>query len=211
MISHVHKAIFIHIQKTGGSAVSAALGYVGQSPDKHFLAQEIKGLHAEIWDKYFKFSFVRNPWDRLVSWWSMIDAVRPAYEASSSNVNNFMRFVLGKAKTFEEFLENCDQEIVDSDGRKWIYRNQIDYLTDAQGAYLVDFIGRFESLQKDFTKLSERLTGKAQALVHFNTSKHGPYTTYYTPALANKVGDRYARDLARFGYQFGKVDSMVRP
>ena len=53
--------------------------------------------------------------------------------AEGHSLNKFHRFILAKATTFEEFLENCDEEIIDSDGRKWIYRNQIDYLTDASG------------------------------------------------------------------------------
>lgn len=173
-------------------------------PEKHFFAKDLRVLYGpDIWDAYFKFAFVRNPWDRLVSWWSMIDANRAAL-AEGHPLNKFHRFILVKATTFEEFLENCDEEIIDSDGRKWIYRNQIDYLTDASGRQIVDFVGRFETIQQDFDRAARKAVGQPLPLAHVNSSQHRHYTEYYTPTLAEKVGRRYERDIKAFGYAFGR-------
>ena len=108
MISLKHRAIFIHIQKTGGESVTAALGGPKNSPDKHWLANELKAVtELDIWDNYFRFALVRNPWARLVSWWSMIDHRRQAFMSGVPN-NRFMTAVLSRAKTFGEFLRNMD-------------------------------------------------------------------------------------------------------
>jgi hypothetical protein len=204
MIIHAKRLILVHIQKTGGESICTALGVPTAYPEKHFLARELRDLYgADTWQSYFKFAFVRNPWDRLVSWWSMIDANRMALSAGKP-LNKFHRFVLERATTFEEFLENCDEEIVDVDGRKWIYRNQLEYLTDLSGQRMVDFIGRFERLPQDYASIAEKIHGGLAPLPHINKSTHHRYSEYYTPALADKVARRYQRDIDAFGYVFGQ-------
>lgn len=203
MICHSRKAIFVHIQKTGGNAISRAFHQSTSAAEKHFTARELRAIYGEsIWAECFKFAFVRNPWDRLVSWWSMIDALRPAHLAGRS-LNKFQTFVLERASTFEEFLENCDEDIADTDGRKWIYRNQLEYLADDDGSLLVDFVGRFEHLQRDFNVVTRRVLVEPTTLAHVNKSQHQHYTRYYSRALADNVRHRYALDVKAFGYEFG--------
>ena len=196
--------IFVHIQKTGGNSVRTALGGDIFDARKHFTARELRKIHGEsAWNACFKFSFVRNPWDRLVSWWSMIDNSRD-YIDQAQPPNAFFGYVLKRAKSFEDFLLRCDDEIVDSDGRKNIFRNQIDYLTDDNGAVMVDFVGRFERLQEGFDEICRRLGRAPVELPRTNVSQHTAYTGYYTPATAEIVARRYARDIAQFGYRFGQ-------
>ncbi len=203
MIIHSNRLIFVHIQKTGGTSISAALGEKDNCPEKHFLARDLRELYgSDTWDAYFKFAFVRNPWDRLVSWWSMINEQRKAYE-NGSTLNAFQIFVLLRATTFEEFLENCDEDIADTDGRKWIYRNQLDYLTDSSGRLIVDFVGRFEWLQKDFQAVAQKALGGPVLLPQTNRSSHEHYSDYYSTAMAEKVRVRFKRDIDAFGYVFG--------
>jgi Sulfotransferase family len=196
--------IFVHVQKTGGNSVRMALGGDIFDAHKHFTARELRQIHgAATWNSTFKFSFVRNPWDRLVSWWSMIDNSRDHIDQARPP-NAFFGYVLGRAQSFEDFLLRCDDEIVDSDGRKDIFRNQIDYLVDDSGATMIDFIGRFERLQEGFDEISRRLGRASVALARTNASQHAAYTEYYTPATADIVAKRYARDIAQFGYRFGE-------
>jgi hypothetical protein len=196
--------IFVHVQKTGGNSVRAALGGDIFDARKHFLARELREIYGRaVWDSCFKFSFVRNPWDRLVSWWSLIDNARQ-YVDLTKPPNKFFGYVLTRARSFEEFLLRCDDEIVDSDGRKNIFRNQIDYLVDDDGTIIVDLIGRFERLQEDFDEIGRRLGRAPVALPRTNASQHAAYTDYYTPATAEIVAKRYARDIEQFGYRFGQ-------
>jgi Sulfotransferase family len=196
--------IFVHVQKTAGNSVRTALGGDIFDARKHFTAHELREVYgAAVWDSRFKFSFVRNPWDRLVSWWSMIDNARD-YVDHAKPPNSFFGYVLKRAKSFEDFLLRCDDEVVDSDGRKSIFRNQIDYLVDDGGAVIVDFVGRFERLQEGFDEISRRLGRAPVALSRTNASQHATYTDYYTPVTAEMVARRYARDIAHFGYRFGE-------
>lgn len=180
-----------------------ALGSNISDPRKHFLARELRQAYdPATWAACFKFSFVRNPWDRLVSWWSLIDNARP-YVDPGHPPNKFFDYVLTHAHSFEEFLLRCDDEIIDSDGRKNIFRNQLDYLVDDDGTVIVDFIGRFERLQDDFDEVSRRLGLPPVKLPRTNGSEHAPYTEYYTPITAEIVAERYARDIEQFAYRFG--------
>jgi len=195
--------IFVHVQKTGGNSLREALGGDIFDPRKHFLARELRDVYGRpTWDASFKFGFVRNPWDRLVSWWSLIDNARH-YIDPARPPNKFFSYVLTHARSFEEFLLRCGDEIVDSDGRKNIFRNQLDYLTDDAGAVIVDFIGRFERLQEDFDEINRRLGRAPVMLARTNASVHAVYTECYTPATAEIVARRYARDIEQFGYRFG--------
>jgi hypothetical protein len=196
--------IFVHVQKTGGNSVRAALGGDIFDARKHFLARELREVYGRaVWDSRFKFSFVRNPWDRLVSWWSLIDNARQ-YLDLTKPPNKFFGYVLTRARSFEEFLLRCDDEIVDNDGRKNIFRNQIDYLVDDGGTIIVDLIGRFERLQESFDEISRRLGRNPVELPRTNVSRHRDYSEYYTPALAEMVARHYARDIEAFGYRFGQ-------
>jgi hypothetical protein len=103
MIVHEKRLIFIHIQKTGGDSICTAVGTPTIYPEKHFCAHELRELYGtDVWQSYFKFAFVRNPWDRLVSWWSMIDANRNLL-STGEPLKEFQRFVLKRANTFYAF------------------------------------------------------------------------------------------------------------
>jgi hypothetical protein len=211
VISHPLRCIFVHIQKTGGSSVRQALGMAQHDADKHRFAAELRERYGdELWRSYFKFAFVRNPWDRLVSWWEMIRR----NTAQRRPMNGFQRYVIERASTFEEFVRNCDTDFQDSDGSKWIFRNQVDYLSDASGHLLVDFVGRFESLPRDFAVVAARLGLPSLALPHVNPSPRADYLPYYSPELRQLVAQRYPRDIAAFGYEFGAAtprDSAFTP
>ncbi|HML10863.1 MAG TPA: sulfotransferase family 2 domain-containing protein, partial [Stellaceae bacterium] len=196
--------VFIHIQRTGGNAIRSALALAEKDPHKHFSARELRCIHGEAkWSDCFKFAFVRNPWDRLVSWWSLIDNGRDS-PGMAPAPNNFFGYVLSQANSFEEFLFKCTNEIVDADGRKHIFRNQIDYLADENGELIVDFVGRFERLQEDFDSVTAELGLPRIILPEVNVSHHATYTEYYTPATAEMVRQKYSRDIEIFGYEFGK-------
>jgi hypothetical protein len=196
--------IFVHVQKTGGNAVRSALGMAVDDVHKHFFARELRDIHGRVaWDSRFKFAFVRNPWDRLVSWWSMIDNARDFVDPERPP-NSFFGYVLERARNFEEFILRCTDEIIDSDGRKHIFRNQIDYLVDDNGTIIVDFIGRFEYLQESFNEVCYRLGRAPVALPRINDSRHAAYTEYYTSAMAETVAQHYAGDIEKFGYRFGQ-------
>lgn len=203
LLSRRHSFIFIHIQKTGGSSVERALA--DAVPDvvrafvdlpachdplkrRHLFASDLADfLGPTEWRGFYKFAFVRNPWSRLVSWYRMC-VTRPS--------NPFMHFVRDNAPTFEAFLQ-----LTEGPARKTTF-NQVDYLTDASGGLLVDFVGRFERLSDDFEHARARI-GVTVALPHVNKGESLDYCTFYTDATRTLVATRFARDIAAFGYAFG--------
>lgn len=196
--------LFVHIQKTGGSSILRALGQDAHPRHKHCFAAEFRQMcPAEHWDQTFKFAFVRNPWDRLVSWWSMIDAYRDAYR-NGRRLNRFFTYVFENSVTFEEFILNCHADIADPDGRKCILRNQLDYITEPGGRVLVDYVGRFENLASDFQEVTRRLGLPDTALEHRNRTPHAAYTDYYSDRTRALIEQAYHRDIAQFGYAFGQ-------
>lgn len=196
VISERARCIFVHIQKTGGVSVESALrrhdATIGSSLHdgrRHLFAREIRAiLPQDQWDRSFKFAFVRNPWDRLVSWYHMC--------IQSSAPNEFAKHVQQQAPTFEAFVTTT------TTGKAvrttW---NQLDYVTDDNGEVIVDFIGRYERLCEDSAAIGERL-GLALELPHTNRSTHGGYRDYYSASSREIVTERFARDIRYFGYEF---------
>ncbi len=221
LISHQYKFIFVHIQKTGGLTVEDILER--QVPDlqkvigRHALAQHGIDTIPE-WNDYFKFAFVRNPWDRLVSWYSMIkNAGDLTLWEALTNANKrrdylsvhvpgrhkFWQYILKNSKSFDEFLLNCAEPFEVKPGLTFsIYRNQMDYLSDQNGKLAVDYVGRFENFVPDLTTALEKIGVSAGAIPHKNPSKHKHYSAYYSPQMRDLVAEKYARDLAAFDYRF---------
>ncbi len=203
IISRNHHAVFVHIQKTGGSSVCKILKAQLNDFEEIGLKHDLARWHYESiseWDECFKFGFVRNPWDRLVSWYSMIEQNK---ELLNQTRNKLWEYVIRESNSFDAFVRNCTQEIDDFDGKKSFLYNQLDYLTDKHGEVLVNFIGKYESFEDDmqYVLRSLRFTGDA-IFTHENRSKHKHYSSYYTEDLKNIVAERYARDIEYFGYTF---------
>lgn len=196
VISGRTRSIFVHIQKTGGVSIETmlrrgdpAIGSSLHHGRRHLFARDIRPLvSSELWNGYFKFAFVRNPWDRLVSWYHMC--------AQASAPNAFARHIQQNARTFDEFVTRTTTGIAER--TTW---NQLDYVTDDDGNVIVDFIGRYERLHEDSRQVGERL-GLAADLPHANRSAHAHYREYYTDETRDIVARRFARDIHHFGYEF---------
>ena len=187
--------IFIHIQKTGGDSIRRALGLPMADPYKHYTARERRELDSELWKRAFKFAFVRNPWDRLVLWWSAISARREVF-LRGARLNVFQTYILENAIDFSSFLR-CDREIKYHGTRSVsVYKNQVEYI-----AKDMDFVGRFERLEDDFRRVASALRVRA-GLPHVNASQHQHYRHYYDDELRRLVARKYERDIAAFGYVF---------
>ena len=198
MIHHGCKFIFSHIPKTGGSSIEVYFIKMGLFKDKaekfgghgsiyqkhNCLWQVQRGLAGENidFDEYFKFSAVRNPWDRVVSsyFWhynrkiiteSFDDHVKKGKDAHNAGPNN----------VYYSFL----------------------FSKDAQRP-LFDFIIRFENLQEDFKTVCKRLSLPGGDLPHKHKTEHKHYTEYYNNETEQLIKERYRRDIEYFGYEFGK-------
>lgn len=211
LISDQKNFIFVHVQKTAGTSLQKVLR--AHAPDvRLWLGRHGHALTGaeEIgrgrWEKYFSFGFVRNPWDRLVSHYSMIrDRIAELTPEQREEARPFKielwNYVLHFSQDFDSFLDNCTGLIWDRDCYKSFMFNQIDYLADADGNLLVDFVGRFENFEADANHALQRIGIDAQ-VPRLNVSKRGGYRDYYTARTRDLVACRFARDIAAFGYEF---------
>jgi hypothetical protein len=219
LLSDSSKVLFVHIQKIGGETVASILKK--SVPDtrllgaKHEFARSGKLKLGDAWNDYFKFAFVRNPWDRLVSWYSMISRAKRITRLQAlcnfrkrrhlrQTVSNPMwRYVYDNCSTFEDFIRTCTAEVQSAEGASYSFAyNQLDYLEDGEGNLLVDFVGRFENFSEDVRVCAEKARLRVPRIPRANVSSHRHYSSYYTPELEGVVRVRFARDIEYFGYNF---------
>ena len=223
LISHSHRFIFIHVGKTGGMSMRKTLGPFCEEPERFKMRRppkEIDGkpnrmrgvwetllLHAkakdgqkelprEVFEGYFKFAFVRNPWDLQVSMYHFVlrEPTAPRHNAVKA-CGTFDRFVEWVAATPDPYPRG-------------ITKLQRDMLTDKDGNLLVDFVGRYESLNEDFARVCRRL-GLTLDLPHLNRSSHSDYRSYYNERTKAIVDECFRADIELFGYAFDGAKSAA--
>ncbi len=220
LIAENPNLIFVHIQRTGGSSIRRVLEQhipsVQSRYGSHDFALTAKHILGEQWDDYFKFAFVRNPWERILSWYQMIVQTRQGQIAQwyrddvldNATQNKLWAYVFDNSTNFETFLHNCTQPIEDIDGVKSFAFNQLDYVTDETGRVIVDFIDRYENYPQDVYHVCDHLGLQVGKLPHLWPSNADHYSTYYTEATRQLVAERFARDIAFFGYTFEAVETI---
>lgn len=219
LISHHHRFLFIHIQKTGGDTLSRLLA--DRVPDLEPVGAKHEQLRNEPslldqYSSYFKFAFVRNPWDRLVSWYSMLTEAahlteedarrceRSKIRYEQARNNRLWRYALEESTDFSSFIRNCTLPIEVRPGvyYSFVY-NQLDYLADCSGEVRVDFIGRFENFNEDLDTVLDGLKiSHGNVGYHENASRHAHYSDFYTEQTRAIVQERFRSDINYFGYQF---------
>ncbi len=137
---------------------------------------------------YFKFAFVRNPWDRLVSCWTDKVTKLNYFKFPEADLQKLQRF-----DAFVEFVGGLDVTTCDRHLRlqsRLIDLGQIDHL------------GRMETFEEDFRCVCRRLNIQQHPIETRNASGKRPYETYYNDDLHKKVARIYAQDIQIFGYRF---------
>jgi chondroitin 4-sulfotransferase 11 len=194
MINHEHKFIFIHIPKTGGTSLAKALDptFPMNSNSKHRDAMYFKEKCPEKFSSYFKFSLVRNPWARAVSYFHF----------------KKRRKRLAHDMTFSEFcniLINGKDSPRVRDGNFFLHgRESLDFLLDEDGNSTMEFIGTLENFQADFDIVCDKLGIPRKEVPHTFKTNHKHYTEYYDDETRQIVAEKYKKDIEYFGYEFGE-------
>lgn len=197
MISEDHQIIFIHVPKCAGVSVRTFLEQSGfreivldDHPEdirsgfyKHgTAARMLRHVDRELWNRSFKFSVCRNPYDRLVSGWNF------CRQQKRLNVpfDYFVRYM----HTFDSFwvVWHC------------LLSQQQHVLVD--GAPVIDTACRYERLETDFERIRVRLGRSGAVLPQCNRSPHKPYQAFYTRELQDLVFQRFQVDFEYFGYSY---------
>jgi hypothetical protein len=207
IVSHNHRFIFAAVPKTGTHSVRQALReqlgdddveQVGLFVDKRFPWEDLAAIRhghlalrqvrpyvgEEVFAGYFKFAFVRNPFDRFVSYCAFMLRGGEVFQHQPREV---MRHFL--------FVEPPEQHI--------LFQPQSSLLVDEDGrTLLADQVGRVEDMQGSYDAICARIGIPSRALDRVNGTKHVDYRQYYDQALIDGVAVRYAQDLELFGYDF---------
>lgn len=228
LISHERSFIFFHVAKVAGLSLREALNPYVVEPEKFKIRRPIKVVDGKvnplyvIWDstlthatalstqkefgdqlfqKYFKFAFVRNPWDWQVSMYHFIlketEHIHHQRVKSMMGFKDYVRWMINEKKPFA----------------RGATRFQKDMLCNANGEIMVDFVGRFENLADDFSYICQVLNLQA-SIPYLNKSKHASYQSYYDEETRDLIAERFSDDIELFGYDFegyqNKADYMQR-
>ena len=205
IILGLHCFIFAAIPKTGTHAVRQALRahmgpqdleQVGLFMQRKFPIAELAKighghvtleqvrpyLRPEEWDAFFKFAFVRNPFDRFVSYCAFMTRANGQFEQHPQAV-------------MAHILQQPPQKHI-------LFQAQHSFVTAADGSLLTDYLGRVEQMQQSYDEIAARIGIPSQPLEKVNSSSRQDYRGYYNLALRDGVARLYARDLELFGYEF---------
>ncbi|MCB1620011.1 MAG: sulfotransferase family 2 domain-containing protein [Thiothrix sp.] len=216
LLSHKYNFLFVHIAKTGGTSVRAALSPLRWRDPVYYLmwpCHRLSGLsghrlgtrfprHAHIiaakemlpepfFQGLFKFAFVRNPWDLQVSSFHHIRRERPEHLNGISDFNAFMRWKFNPARPYQYHIDTS-------------LSLQSDYLVDLHGNLLTDFVGHYETLPADFEQVCVRIGIPLRSLPHKReaSDRERDYRRYYADDVAEQVARHFERDIRLLGYQF---------
>lgn len=215
LLSVKYNFLFIHIAKTGGTSIRAALNRLRwRDPlfPAQFLASKLSHLtghrigsklprHAkiitakemlpkELFERLFKFAFVRNPWDLQVSSWHHIRRERPQLVEHIPDFASFIRWKLDPERPYQYHIDTS----IDL---------QTDYLKDLDGSIIVDFIGRYENLRADYEEACRRIGIHPPPLPHKRQAKdRKDYRGYYDDPTAELVSEFFKPDIELFHYTF---------
>lgn len=160
----------------------------------HKLASTIRDLSSD-WDKRITFSFVRNPFDQIISFWSHCLQTQPT--KVKNYYNNF--------GTFKDWVLNSDLK------SSWVMGglcnidpfDQYKYLHDENGKKIVNHIFRFENFFEECKKLIKLLGINISVNIDkINSSQHDGYRQYYNKEMVQIIENKYKTTLNEFGYKF---------
>ncbi len=217
ILSPGRRFIFVHIPKTGGTALTLALEnramkddiLIGDTPKararkgrlagvkaagrlwKHSTLADITGLvSAEDLAEFYTLTLVRNPWDRMVSYYHWLRQQGFAHPAVG----------LAKSHDFSGFLNHPQTQ---TSIRLWPYTA---YMRDIAGVERASLYARLEHLEADLAPFEAHLGFRVTPLPQVNESaRMRDWRGYYSDADAALVADLCGADVARFGYRFDPV------
>jgi hypothetical protein len=152
----------------------------------HRKASDIEAMKPKIFNKFYTFAFVRNPWDWQVS----------LYYFMLENPGYFQDEFIKEIANFKDYI-------------KWRVHNEVryqsDFLYNQDGELAVDYVGRLETIEEDFNFLCNKLSLNA-SLPHINRSQHKKYLELYDEESKELVDNAFQKDIKLLGYSFDAYD-----
>mgnify|MGYP005827038629 CR=1 FL=1 len=187
---HEYKCIFIPVPRTGTTSMSKIIPKPFHPHPDILEVKEV--IPKKKFDAYFKFAFVRNPWDRIVSLY---------LRSRQQGFKRLSLYLRAQQQDFKSFVYSCKMA---SSHCAWprSKKYQLDWLCDEDNNLLMDFVGRFENLQNDFNHVCKEIGLPQQKLGHKNNSGGHDYRDYYDSELIDVVHRNFKKDIEYFGYEF---------
>jgi hypothetical protein len=190
IISHNLKIIFIHVHRTGGTAFSNILKQkLVDNFDVLSQHSNTKTLEPEFFKKYndyYIFGFTRNPWERILSWYSLIHF-------------NDQKDLIGERIRFENFIESDSASNFTTQS---FHYNALDYFTNYKDELMVDKIFHYENIDKDIKSLFHQFNLDLTEFPVVNATKVKSYRDFYTDKSVNLIEQKCKKDIQYFNYSF---------
>lgn len=200
-INNTHKFIFIGNARCGSTTMYTKLGSIFADDD---IVWE-NGRDAKPWlyhmsikdtvdrypfaKEYKKFCFVRNPWSRFLS--AYREFIKPLHHEWSSSILKY--------KTFDDFCSGFTNDSISNDIHFKPLYNQM----TINGQRCIDYVGRFENMNEDFTKILYEITGNNYTLdIHLNHTASSDYAIHYCNKSREMIEDFYSADILLLDYRF---------
>lgn len=213
MISHKYKFIFFHVPKAAGSSIlSAFKKHLGSDivindenknlvrwlkynssviwPNHITPTHLLKYLGPEIFYSYYKFGFVRNPYERLVSFYHYTkQKEEKIYKEKGIDLPPFSQNIIN-SNNFSDWIKTGN-----------FGNAQSNFLSNPNGELLVDFIGQTENLQNDISYICGYLNIPKILIPLKNESNHSSYKSYLNSTNIKAINARYDKDFSNFSYK----------
>ncbi len=202
VISHDFKTIFVHIPKTGGTSVESMFGLVQtwEHKRKKFKEMDQKGKHwgitemtehySDYLNNYYKWTIVRNPWERDLSLYNMMKGQ--------------MKY---RHLTFKQYLKDVIQfhlEIKDPNFKNLIFQNQVKYITSGYHV-AVDDIVRYEYIDAGWERICKKIKKPYEKLRHLRKVKKQPIDHYYDQECIDLVAKMRKEDIEFLNYDYSEA------
>ena len=148
-------------------------------PHGHIKAADLRPHMSRVWNDYFKFAIVRNPFERFVSTCFFMNKNNKVF---LTNPTAFMK------------LRFRDYDFLNDS----VYMPQTEYLKGQNGEMAMDFLGDFASLQKSFDQIAQKVGLAHKKLNQINQSVHKEADLYFDSELKELIADYYAEDIALY-------------
>lgn len=224
ILSHKHKFIFICNGKTGTTSIESKIGHLDESVHmnsstgglwvgKHMPPAVVRALlPKEVWDSYYKFVFVRHPFDWFVSQyrWNFKPPRFPFQHIWSEPLRapNYIKHFLFERRIASRSMFHLDdvemlaQKLTSYKGYPHTEtRYQYSYVSGIEGEVIVDKIGKFETLEQDLQEIDSRIGNVIGKLPHLNQTKHKHYLDHLSPEAMEAIREIWKIDFEKLGYE----------
>jgi hypothetical protein len=195
-ISQKHQFLYLSHGKTASTSIRSLLNSYCEDP---FIDKQL-GWHPDIkkisnycskskinLDQLYKFSFVRNPWDRVLSSYFYYKKLEPFSQ------NGKRKSFFARTKSFDWWVRNMPIST----------NNQYPRMLDERGNLSMDFIGKTENLEKDLNFVLKKLSLNTVKIPKLNSTNHKHYSHYYDERSSDIVYEACKIDIETFNYKFG--------